>query len=79
MLIISTSEPFSRGKQEAKRATYRVIEYNVPLFWQIGLASCQVSLNFVKQLQRISRKYLNKLEAGVAILFFWSAQKTQTL
>ena len=41
------------------------------------LASCQVSLNSVQQFQRRSRKCLCQSEARVAILFFWSAQKTQ--
>ena len=42
------------------------------------LASCQVSLNSVLRFQRRSRKCLSQSEARAAILFFWSAQKTQT-
>ena len=42
------------------------------------LASCQVSLNSVKWLQRRSRKCLSQSEARAAILFFRSARKTQT-
>ena len=42
------------------------------------LASCQVSLNSVQQFQRRSRKCLSQSETRVAILFFRSAQKTQT-
>ena len=41
------------------------------------LASCQVSLNSVKQFQKRSRKCLSQSEDRAAILFFWSAQKTQ--
>ena len=40
------------------------------------LASCQVSLNSVQRFKRRSQKCLSKLEAGAAILFFWSAWKT---
>ena len=42
------------------------------------LASCQVSLNSVHQFQRRSQKCLSQSEARAAILFFWSARKTQT-
>ena len=42
------------------------------------LAFCQVSLNSVQRFQRRSRKCLSKSEARAAILFFWSARKTQT-
>ena len=42
------------------------------------LASCQVSVNFVQWFQRRSRKCLSQSEARAAILFFWSARKTQT-
>ena len=42
------------------------------------LASCQVSLNSVKQFQRRSQKCLSQSEARAAILFFRSAWKTQT-
>ena len=42
------------------------------------LASCQVLLNSVKQIQRRSRKCLSQSEARAAILFFWSTWKTQT-
>ena len=42
------------------------------------LAFCQVSLNAVQRLQRRSRKCLSQSEARAAILFFRSAQKTQT-
>ena len=42
------------------------------------LASCQVSLNSVQRLQRRSWKCLSQSEARAAILFFWSARKTQT-
>ena len=42
------------------------------------LASYQVSLNSVQRFQRRSRKYLGQSEARAAILFFWSARKTQT-
>ena len=42
------------------------------------LASCQVSLNSVHRFQRRSRKCLSQSEARAAILFFRSAQKTQT-
>ena len=41
------------------------------------LAFCQVSLNSVQQFQRKSRKCLSQSEDRTAILFFWSAQKTQ--
>ena len=41
------------------------------------LASCQVSSNSVQRFQRRSRKCLSQAEAGTAILFFRSAQKTQ--
>ena len=44
--------------------------------WDI--ASCQVSLNSVQRFQRRSRKCLSQSEARAAILFFRSAQKTQT-
>ena len=43
-----------------------------------NLASCQVSLNSVQRFQRRSRKCLSQSEARAAILFFWSARKTQT-
>ena len=42
------------------------------------LASCQVSLNSVQRFQRRSRKCLSQSDARAAILFFRSAQKTQT-
>ena len=42
------------------------------------LASCQVSSNSIQRFQRRSRKCLSQSEAGAAILFFRSAQKTQT-
>ena len=42
------------------------------------LASYQVSLNSVQRFQRRSRKCLSQSEARAAILFFRSAQKTQT-
>ena len=42
------------------------------------LASYQVSLNSVQRFQRRSRKCLGQSEARAAILFFWSARKTQT-
>ena len=42
------------------------------------LASCQVLLNSVQRFQRRSRKCLSQSEARAAILFFRSAQKTQT-
>ena len=42
------------------------------------LASCQVSLNSVRQFQKRSRKCLSKSEARATILFFRSAQWTQT-
>ena len=42
------------------------------------LASCQVLLNSVQRFQRRSRKCLSQSEARAAILFFWSARKTQT-
>ena len=42
------------------------------------LASYQVSLNSVQWFQRRSRKCLSQSEARAAILFFWSARKTQT-
>ena len=42
------------------------------------LASCQVLLNSVQQIQRRSRKCLSRSEARAAILFFRSARKTQT-
>ena len=41
------------------------------------LASCQVSLNSVQRFQRRSRKCLSQSEDRAAILFFWSARKTQ--
>ena len=41
-------------------------------------SSCQVLLNSVQRFQRRSRKCHNQSEAGAAILFFCSAQKTQT-
>ena len=41
------------------------------------LATCQVSLNSVHQSQRRSQKCLSQLEGRAAILFFWSAWKTQ--
>ena len=44
--------------------------------WQ--LASCQLTLNSVQRFQRKSRKCLSQSEARAAILFFWSARKTQT-
>ena len=44
-----------------------------------NLASCQVSLNSVQRFQRRSWKCLSQSEARAAILFFWSARKTQTL
>ena len=46
--------------------------------WRWDLASCQVSLNSIKRFQRRSRKCLSQSEARAAILFFRSAQKTQT-
>ena len=42
------------------------------------LASCQDSLNSVQWFQRRSRKCLSQSEAKGTILFFRSAQKTQT-
>ena len=42
------------------------------------LATCQVSLNSVQRFHQRSRKFLSQSEARAAILFFWSAQKTQT-
>ena len=42
------------------------------------LASCQDSLNSVQRFQRRSRKCLSQSEARAAVLFFRSAQKTQT-
>ena len=42
------------------------------------LVFCQVSLNSVQRFQRRSRKCLSQSEARAAILFFRSAQKTQT-
>ena len=42
------------------------------------LTSCQVSLNYVQQFQRRSRKCFSQSEAMAAILFFRSARKTQT-
>ena len=42
------------------------------------LASCQVSLNSVQRFLRRSRKCIGQSEAKAAILFFRSAQKTQT-
>ena len=42
------------------------------------LASCQVSLNSVQRFQRRSRKCLSQSEARAAILFYKSAQNTQT-
>ena len=42
------------------------------------LASCQDLLNSVQRFQRRSRKCLSQSEARAAILFFWSAPKTQT-
>ena len=41
------------------------------------LASCQVMSNSVQWFQRRSRKCLSQSEARAAILFFWSARKTQ--
>ena len=41
------------------------------------LAFCQVSLNSVQKFQRKSRKCLSQSEDRTAILFFWSAWKTQ--
>ena len=41
------------------------------------LASYQVSVNSVQWFQRRSRKCLSQSEARAAILFFWSARKTQ--
>ena len=42
------------------------------------LASCQDSLNSVQRFLQRNRKCLSQSEAGVAILFFRSARKTQT-
>ena len=42
------------------------------------LASCQVSLNSIQWFQRRRRKCLSQSKARAAILFFWSARKTQT-
>ena len=42
------------------------------------LASCQVSLNSIKQFQRRSRKCLSQSETRAAIMFFRSTRKTQT-
>ena len=42
------------------------------------LSSCQALLNSFQWFQRRSRKCLSQSEARVAILFFRSAQKTQT-
>ena len=42
------------------------------------LASCQVSLNSVQRFQRRNWKCFSQSEARAAILFFWSALKTQT-
>ena len=42
------------------------------------LASCQVSLNSVQRFHRKRRKCFSQSEARAAILFFRSAQKTQT-
>ena len=45
-------------------------------YWE--LASCQVSLNSVQRFQRRSLKCLSQSESRAAILFFWSARKTQS-
>ena len=45
---------------------------------QWDLASSQVLLNSIQWFQRRSRKCLSQSEARAAILFFWSARKTQT-
>ena len=45
---------------------------------RLDLASSQVSLNSVQWFQRRSPKCLSQSETGAAILFFWSAPKTQT-
>ena len=42
------------------------------------LASCQVSLNSVQRFEKRSRKCLSQSAARTAILFFWSARKTET-
>ena len=42
------------------------------------LAYCQVSSNSVQRYERRRRKCLSQSEARAAILFFWSAWKTQT-
>ena len=46
---------------------------------QWDFASCQVPLNSVEQFKRRSGKCLSQSEAWAAILFFGSAQTTQTL
>ena len=42
------------------------------------LASCQVLLNSVQRFQRRSKKCLSQSDSRAAILFYWSARKTQT-
>ena len=62
--------------QEAQKATYRAPEYNLPPFLFIDRPE---KYNSVYRFQRRSWKYLSQSEARAAILFFWSAQKTQNL
>ena len=75
--------PFSgfRGEVENVSANQRPGRpscfFDLPKKHKLGkgrwyLASCQVSLNSVQRFQRRSRKYLSKLEARAAILFFFS-------
>ena len=51
---------------------------NINLVEDVNIASCQVSLNSVKQFQRRSRKCLSQSETRTAIVGFRSARKTQT-
>ena len=82
--------PFSsfRGEVENASANQRPGQpsccYDRPKKQKFGrgrwdLASCQVSLNFVQQFQRRSRKCLSQSEAGAAILFFLIGPKKHKL
>ena len=81
--------PFSGFKEEVENVSANQRPWRPSCFsdWpekhklgrgRLDLASCQVLLNSVCWFQRRSWKCLSQSEARAAILFFWSAQKTQT-
>ena len=81
---LNSVQRFQRRSQKCLRGKGgHLVFYDRPEKHKLGKgcwdhASCQVSLNSVQRFQRRSRKCLSQSEARAAILFFWSAGKTQT-